>query len=104
TEVPSSEFTADLDWGAGRALAELDPAYKAGWGGTLQGAFVAAQGAAAGLPDGGTRAPGGAFHPAAPPSRDDPGLTAGPAAIESVMRATVEGPLARALGTAGAER
>lgn len=104
TEVPSSEFTADLDWGAGRALAGLDPAYKAGWGGTLQGAFVVVQGAVVELPDGRTLTLGVAFHPDAQPSRDDPGLTAGPAAIESVMGAIVEGPLARLLHTAGSER
>jgi hypothetical protein len=103
-EVPSSEFTADLDWGAGRALAGLDPAYKAGWGGTLQGAFLAAQGAILELPGKGTMALGVAFHPDAQPPRDDPGLTAAPAALESVMRAMVEGRLARALGTAGSER
>lgn len=85
TEVPPGEFTADLAWGAGNALAGYDPAYKAGWGGTLQGAFMAAQAAAVELEDGRTMVFAVAFHPSTQPPKDDPGSTAAPAAIERVM-------------------
>lgn len=88
TEVPHSEFTADLDWGAGQALTGLEPAYKAGWGGVLQGSFVAVQGALVKLPHNGAMTLAVAYHPRVQPARDDPGLTAGPAAIQRVMRAT----------------
>jgi hypothetical protein len=95
-EVPSEDFTADLEWGAGNALAGLYPAYKAGWGGTLQGAFMAAQGAVVKLADGDTIVFAVAFHPDVQPPKDDPGLTDAPAAIEAVM-----GPLAEGLLEAG---
>lgn len=85
TEVPSEDFTADLEWGAGNALAGFNPAYKAGWGGTLQDSFMAAQGAAVELEDGRTMVFAVAFHPHTQPPKDDPGLTAAPAAIERVM-------------------
>jgi len=85
TEVPREEFSAALDWGAGRALAGLDPAYKAGWGGTLQGSFMAAQGAVVELGDGRTIAFAVAFHPDVQPPKDDPGLTEAPLAIERVL-------------------
>jgi len=87
TEVPREEFSADLAWGAGNALAGVDPAYKAGWGGTLQGAFMAAQGAVIELEDGRTIAFSVAFHPDQQPPKDDPGLTEAPAAIEQVFGA-----------------
>jgi hypothetical protein len=103
TEVPPSEFTADLDWGAGRALTGLDPAYKAGWGGILQGAFVAVQGAVVELPDNGTMALAVAYHPHVQPARDDPGLTAGPMAIERVMRAAATDVLERVISAAEGE-
>lgn len=86
-EVAPGELTAPLDWGAGEAFAGLDPAYKAGWGGSLNGNFLAGQIALIPLPDGGHLALAAIFHPDAQPSRDDPGITAAPRAIELVMRA-----------------
>jgi hypothetical protein len=92
-EVPPGELTAPLDWGAGRALAGLDPAYKAGWGGTLNGNFLAGQVATVALPDGDHLSLAVMFHPNREPARDDPGITAAPAAIEAVMRAAREAAL-----------
>lgn len=86
-EAPPGDFTAPLDWGAGRALAALQPAYKAGWGGALQGDFFAGQIAVLNLPRGGTAAVAVMFHPREQPPKDDPGLTPAPEAIETVMTA-----------------
>lgn len=85
-EVSPGELTAPLDWGAGRALAGLRPAYKAGWGGALNGEFLAAQIATVELPGDDALTIAVAFHPTGQPSRDDPGITAAPEAIELVMR------------------
>jgi hypothetical protein len=85
TEISPGEYTAAPDWGAGRALAPLHPAYKAGWGGTQQGEFMVGQIALVELPGRGQVAIATVFHPDAQPAVDDPGLTAGPAAIEQVM-------------------
>jgi hypothetical protein len=84
-EALPGEFTAPLDWGAGRALSRFDPAYKAGWGGTQQGAFMTGQMALLEIPAG-RAAVAVMFHPAVQPSIDDPGLTSAPAALEAVMR------------------
>lgn len=84
-EALPGEFTAPLDWGAGRALSRFDPAYKAGWGGTQQGSFLAGQMALLTLPGGGLAALAVMFHPARQPSIDDPGLTGAPAALAAVM-------------------
>jgi hypothetical protein len=92
-EVAPSEFTAPLDWGAGRAFAGLDPAYKAGWGGTQQGEFMAGQIALVDLPRGGWAAVAVMFHPSSQPPVDDPGLTVAPRGLELTM-----GSLAAALG------
>lgn len=86
-EAPPGDYTAALDWGAGRALAALRPAYKAGWGGTLQGRFLAGQLAVVELPGDGVAGIAVAFHPDTQPPKDDPGLTAGPDAVETVMAA-----------------
>lgn len=91
-EIQPGEFTAPLDWGAGRAFAGFDAAYKAGWGGSQEGAFMAGQMALLRLPSGRRAAVTVVFHPAVQPSADDPGLTRAPAAIEAAMR-----PLAREL-------
>jgi len=91
-EVPPGEFTAPLDWGAGRAFAGLDPAYKAGWGGTQQGAFMAGQIVLVDLPRGGWAALAVMFHPSSQPPVDDPGLTSAPRGLELTM-----GSLAKAL-------
>jgi hypothetical protein len=83
-EAVAGEFTAPLAWGAGNVLGQFDPAYKAGWGGTQQGAFMAGQMAL--LNQAGQRAAiAVVFHPATQPSIDDPGLTSAPAALEAVM-------------------
>ncbi|HEV2790527.1 MAG TPA: hypothetical protein VGV69_04430, partial [Solirubrobacterales bacterium] len=95
-EILPEEFTAAVDWGAGRALRVLDPAYKAGWGGTQQGAFMAGQMAVVELPSGERAALAVMFHPAVQPGQDDPGLTPAPQALEAVME-----PLARRLRGAG---
>ena len=75
-EAPPGELTAPLDWGAGKAFAGLDPAYKAGWGGSLHANFLAGQIAVVSMPDGERLAIAAMFHPDAQPSRDDPGITA----------------------------
>lgn len=85
-EISPAEFTAPVDWGAGRALAAFDPAYKAGWGGTQESAFLAGQMALLRLPSGGRAAISVIFHPAVQPGEDDPGLTRSPQALETVMR------------------
>jgi hypothetical protein len=84
-EVAPSELTAPLDWGAGRAFAGLRPAYKAGWGGSLNGDFLAGQIALVDLPAG-RLAVAAVFHPDVQPPSDDPGRTAAPHAIELVMK------------------
>lgn len=89
-EVAEGELTAPLDWGAGSAFAGLDPAYKAGWGGVLNGDFMAGQIALVTLPNGRRLSVAAMFHPDAQPSRDDPGITAAPRAIEMVMRSLRE--------------
>jgi len=78
-------YTADLDWGAGKAMENLRPAYKAGWGGTEQGDFIAGQIVSLRTATG----PYGVFvfgSPAKQPALDDPGVTAIPAAVEAVLR------------------
>lgn len=86
-EGEPGELTAPIDWGAGVAFPGLLPAYKAGWGGTLNGNFMAGQIALVPLGGGGELALAVMFHPDAQPARDDPGITAAPAAIERVMDA-----------------
>ena len=86
-EAPPGDLTAALDWGAGRAFADREPAYKAGWGGTQRGEFFAGQIALVELPASGSVAVAVMFHPDAQPVRDDPGITAAPEGIELVMRA-----------------
>jgi hypothetical protein len=84
-EVAAGDLTAPLDWGAGRAFAGLAPAYKAGWGGSMNGNFLAGQIAVVTLPGEGRLAVAVMFHPDEQPSRDDPGITAAPEAVELVM-------------------
>jgi hypothetical protein len=83
-EVPAGELTAPIDWGAGRALAGFASAYKAGWGGSLNGDFLAGQIALVDL-SGGKLALAVTFRPNVQPPSDDPGRTAAPRAIELVM-------------------
>ena len=83
-EVAPGELTAPLGWGAGKAFAGLRPAYKAGWGGSLDGDFLAGQLAVVDLAAG-RLAVVVVFHPDVQPPSDDPGRTAAPHAIELVM-------------------
>jgi hypothetical protein len=82
-EVPS-DYTARLDWGAGRALRPWRPAYKAGWGGSADGRFLVGQIAVIDV-EGTYIALAAMFHPSVQPAIDDPGSTAGPAAIEAIF-------------------
>ncbi len=84
-ESEPGELTAPLEWGAGVAFSGMTPAYKAGWGGSLNGNFLAGQIVVLSLRDGGHVALAVMFHPDGQPSRDDPGITAAPAALETVM-------------------
>lgn len=83
-EVAPGELTAPLDWGAGESLPP-GTAYKAGWGGSLNGNFLAGQIAVANLPGIGRVALAAAFHPDAQPSRDDPGITRAPKALDAIF-------------------
>jgi len=83
-EVVPGELTAPLDWGAGESLPR-GTAYKPGWGGSLHGNFLAGQIAIADLPRIGRAALVGVFHPDEQPSRDDPGITAAPAALDAIF-------------------
>ncbi len=86
-ESDPGELTAPLDWGAGAAFFGLLPAYKAGWGGSLNGNFLASQIVVVPLGGGRQVALAVTFHPDSQPPRDDPGITAAPEAIETVMKA-----------------
>ncbi|HEX5984453.1 MAG TPA: hypothetical protein VFY69_09630, partial [Solirubrobacterales bacterium] len=86
-ETQPGELTAPLDWGAGSVFEESAPAYKAAWGGTLNGNFLAGQIAVVPLEGGDHLALAVMFHPDVQPPRDDPGITTAPAAVETLMRA-----------------
>lgn len=83
-EAPSTDYTAALDWGAGKVLRCAKPAYKAGWGGAQNQTFIAEQIAVVGSGRH-TAAIAVAFAPKNQPPIDDPGRTSAPAAIELVM-------------------
>jgi hypothetical protein len=85
-EVAAGELTAPLDWGAGESLPP-GTAYKAGWGGSLHGNFLAGQIAVTELPGIGRVALAAAFHPDAQPSEDDPGITRAPQALDAIFAA-----------------
>lgn len=89
-EALPSELTAPVDWGAGHSFPEFNPAYKAGWGGTQQEAFLAGQIAVLDLPDGDRAAVAVMFHPDVQPAVDDPGLTAAPEGLGLVMSSLAE--------------
>jgi hypothetical protein len=82
-----ADFSAPVGWGAGAAMGPGKVAYKAGWGGTQQGAFLAGQIAVIELPGNRWAAAAAMFHPHSEPPKDDPGLTRAPAAITAAMRA-----------------
>jgi hypothetical protein len=86
-ESPPGELTAPLDWGAGVAFAGLDPAFKAGWGGSMNGNFLGGQLAVVPIGANDHLAIAVMFHSEAQPSRDDPGITAAPGALQAVMEA-----------------
>jgi hypothetical protein len=83
-EVKAGELTASLDWGAGESLPQGAP-YKAGWGGSLNGNFLAGQIALPDLPGIGRAALIAVFHPDHQPSRDDPGITEAPQALDAIF-------------------
>ena len=87
TELTTREdYTADSNWGAGRVFSGQNAAYKAGWGGTKQGKFMAGQIVTFAGRDG-VVALAAMFHPSKQPDRDDPGQENTAAAIEAIMRA-----------------
>jgi len=86
-EIQHIDFTAPLDWGFGAALAPRRVAYKAGWGGTQHGDFVAEQLAIWRTGDDSAVAVAVAFHPNEQPLRDDPGVTSAPQALAEAARA-----------------
>jgi hypothetical protein len=85
-ESEPGELTAPLDWGAGAVFGDLGPAYKAGWGGSLNGNFLAGQIAVITLSATDHLSLAVVFHPDTQPVRDDPGITTAPQAVETVMR------------------
>jgi hypothetical protein len=86
SEEPGATFTADPRWGAGIGFRGYPVAYKAGWGGTRQGAFLAGQIAVISL-RGRRVAVAAMFHPRTQPAIDDPGETEAPAALNDVFSA-----------------
>jgi hypothetical protein len=85
-ESEPGELTAPLNWGAGVVFGDLRPAYKAGWGGSLNGNFLVGQIVVVGLPGKDHLSLAVMFHPSVQPERDDPGITVAPEAIEAVMQ------------------
>ena len=79
--VGTGDVTGDLGWGAGVALGDLQPAYKAGWGGRAgtriyeQVIHVRGHGIAV------------TFEPRVHPEHDDPYLTRTPQALRALLRA-----------------
>lgn len=84
-ESPAGELTAPLEWGAGDAFVGLHSAFKPGWGGSLNGNFLAGQLAVVPIHGGDHLSIAVMFHPDSQPSRDDPGITAAPHALQEVM-------------------
>lgn len=85
TEQLPSDYTAALDWGAGRVFRGWFPAYKSGWGGSSAGRFMAGQIVALTRPDA-SYGVAVMARPMTQPTVDDPGLTNAPAAVEAVLR------------------
>jgi hypothetical protein len=86
SEEPGATFTTDPRWGAGLAFAGYPLAYKAGWGGTRQGAFLAGQFAIVTIRKRRV-AVAAMFHPRTQPQIDDPGETQAPRAIQDIFAA-----------------
>lgn len=85
TEQPPGDYTAELDWGAGRVFRGWSPAYKSGWGGASAGRFMAGQIVALRRPDA-SYGIAVMARPSTQPAIDDPGLTNAPAGVEAVLR------------------
>jgi hypothetical protein len=83
-EIQPGEFTADPAWGAGRAFARWQPAYKAGWGGAQTHDFVVGQIAVVRV---GARIAAVAvtYHPARQPAADDPGQVDAATGLEALL-------------------
>lgn len=85
-EAERGTLTMSLDFGAGRALRNFHPAYKAGWGGQQTEAYVVGQYGVVKV-RGTSLAFAVMFHPSENPADADPGKTVAPQAIETVLRA-----------------
>ena len=85
SEVPESTYTPkSLSWGAGDALKEWMPAYKAGWGGHDTGNFFVSQ--VVGLEVAGRKmAIAAVFKPSTNPPSDNPGESSAPEALEALL-------------------
>jgi hypothetical protein len=79
--VGTSDVTGDLGWGAGVALKDLKPAYKAGWGGLgralIYEQVIHVRGVGIAV----------TFEPRAQPAHDDPYTTRTPQGLRDVLRA-----------------
>jgi hypothetical protein len=83
-EAGPNGFTADPAWGAGRAFARWDPAYKAGWGGADAGRFLVGQIAVVRV-GAHTAAVAAMYHPSRQPTLDDPGQVNAATALEALL-------------------
>lgn len=85
-ETPE-ELTGSASWGAGTVFANpaWQTAYKAGWGGSNKGAFLAEQMLLVTDRNGGTVAIAAAFWPSEAPATDDPHKANVPEAFEAVL-------------------
>jgi hypothetical protein len=84
SEEPGATLTADPQWGAGLAFHGYPVAYKAGWGGSRQGTFLAGQFAVVTV-RGSRVAVAAMFHPRSQPQIDDPGETQAPLALNEIF-------------------
>jgi hypothetical protein len=84
-EEKPADFTAPLEWGAGDVFSSWNPAYKAGWGGTLQSDFMVVQYVVLHV-NGHDIGIAAAFHPNHQPHIDDPGEESAWLALEDMFR------------------
>lgn len=89
----AEQLTAAPSWGAGEVFAERcwNVAYKGGWGGTVQGSYLAEQVGTVELPGGRWAAFAVVFRPAAQPPDDDPGKAGAPEALSTVLGVLEDG-------------
>lgn len=92
-------LSAAASWGAGEVFRSpcWRVAYKAGWGGSRQGSFLAGQMGTVELPGGRWAAFSVMFHPAAQPATDDPGRAHADRVIERALT-LLKGVLRREFG------